>query len=284
MHTLPFVLGGCSCPMEPPPLTVAVPIPPSLQDGGLTDASCEGVCRGRLSGTLLSCAPDDMGNALCVLRQGCIGGRAPAGFDASSAYRDLPEYLAACSRLEKASVSAFRILARELRLHDAPKSLVRRARRSVGDERRHAVRMHRLALANGANPLEVAVPDRKLRPIEEIARENAVEGCVRETWGAIVAAIQAKRAKNLAIRAAMRAIAPDELRHAELSWDIHRWAMTRLSVEQRHSIVAARRKAAADLVADAAFSLSTETIAELGLPGRDEARVLAAEAQRSLWA
>ena len=54
------------------------------------------------------------------------------------------------------------------------------------------------------------------RPVE-IARENAEEGCVRETFGALLAAHQAAYACDPEVREVMTRIAGDELRHAALA-------------------------------------------------------------------
>ena len=56
-----------------------------------------------------------------------------------------------------------------------------------------------------------------------IALENAVEGCVREGYAAIVAALQARRAPAPAFRTTMAAIADDEAAHAQLAWDVDAW-------------------------------------------------------------
>jgi hypothetical protein len=47
--------------------------------------------------------------------------------------------------------------------------------------------------------------------------DNAVEGCVRETFGAAVGLWQAKQAGDAKVAKAMRQIAPDELIGARLS-------------------------------------------------------------------
>ena len=53
-----------------------------------------------------------------------------------------------------------------------------------------------------------------MRELEAIAIENAVEGCVRESFGALLATWQAKTAGDARVRAAMKRIARDETRHA----------------------------------------------------------------------
>jgi hypothetical protein len=64
----------------------------------------------------------------------------------------------------------------------------------------------------------------------EVAVENAVEGCVRETFGVAVAMIRAERAGDKQVRRAMRSIARDEMQHAELSWAVARWTSPPASI------------------------------------------------------
>ncbi len=170
--------------------------------------------------------------------------------------------------LEAASIHAFRRLARELESHGAPRSLVGRARACARDEARHARLMGRLAKKHGASVPRVVVGDVGSRSIEEVARENAVEACVGETYGALVAEWQARQATDTDLGAAMREIAPDELRHAALGWDVAAWADTRLDASARERVRAARHAAAQALVA------STKTAVETALTSALATRVL----------
>ncbi|GEM_PF-3981000 len=65
-----------------------------------------------------------------------------------------------------------------------------------------------------------------------VASENAVEGCVRETWAARVGRHQARFAKIASMRAAMAEIAADEARHAALAWDLDTWARSHLGASE----------------------------------------------------
>ena len=80
-----------------------------------------------------------------------------------------------------------------------------------------------------------------------IAIENGVEGCVRETFGALVAHHQAMAAGDGAIGRMMRVIAEDETRHAELAWSVAGWLEPRLSPEARAAVHAARTRAIEEL-------------------------------------
>jgi len=114
-----------------------------------------------------------------------------------------------------------------------------RARDPVG----HRRTMTALARRYGAEPaLERPEPPTGVRSLAEVALENAAEGCVRETFGAVVAAHQAVAAADAAIRAGLRAIARDEAGHAALAWDVHEWASSRLPVPGPRALKARLRE------------------------------------------
>jgi hypothetical protein len=108
----------------------------------------------------------------------------------------------------------------------------------------------RLARSRGALarlpelPAERTAPP---RPLFEVALENAVEGCVRETYGAVVGLVEAQTSADASLRRAMRSIAVDECRHAELAWAVHAWAMARLHAEERRRVKDAMREAVAEI-------------------------------------
>jgi hypothetical protein len=136
---------------------------------------------------------------------------------------DVGIYLADCARLEAAAVFAFELLARELGAYGAPASIVQRCLSAAADERRHTELMLAAARRYGVEAELPAAHERPLPSLAELARENTVEGCVRETWGALAAALQARTAQDPELAALYACIAPDELAHAELSWDIQDW-------------------------------------------------------------
>jgi hypothetical protein len=121
-----------------------------------------------------------------------------------------------CARLEAASIPAFQVLTRELRARRAPVALVSAAMCAVQDEVRHRRATAALARRYGAEPMRPSFgPTPVDRTLEAIATENAVEGCVRETYGALVALWQARHARDPVVAAAMAPIAADETRHAD---------------------------------------------------------------------
>ena len=200
----------------------------------------------------------------------------PRGFPARDA---IGRWLAEAAWLEAASIPAFIYLARELDMHGAPRGLARAALAAARDEIRHARIMKQLARRYGATPppVDVAMPTE--RSLEAMAIENAAEGCVRETWGAVVAMWQAQRATDPMFRAAFRHIAEDEARHAALAWQVDQWVRTRLSADAHARIDAARVAAVEELFADA----ESEVFALLGLPMGQDARGLLARTTDSLW-
>ena len=177
--------------------------------------------------------------------------------------------LAAMAELEAASVPAFERLARELATWGAPEELVRRARLAMRDEVRHARVMTALAREYGHAPRAIAVPPLPCRSLEAIAHENAIEGCVREAYGALVATYQAERARP-ELRAAFRAIAIDERRHAELAEDVHAWILGQLEAAAGEQVERSRTRAIAELRASVTMSRASE----LGMPGAQDAVAL----------
>jgi hypothetical protein len=218
----------------------------------------------------------------------CAGGvgRVPAGLAPARMGRGaskLGDYFAAAAHLEGASVHAFQILRRELAAHRAPAPLLRAARRARRDEVRHARVTARMARRFGGVPVPVRVAPVGLRPLAAVTVENAVEGCVRETFGALVASFQAARAGDPAIARAMEGIARDETRHAALSWAIARWAAGRLDVEARGCLRARCRDAIEALRREAGAGVDGELVARAGLPDAAQQRALLGVLEAQLW-
>lgn len=214
----------------------------------------------------------------------CIVGRRPQGLAARRVLRSsLGEFFAGCAELEAASVPAFVQLARELEAHRAPRALVRRALRSASEEVRHARVVGALARRFGSTPRWPRHPIGRVRALEDLARENAVEGCVRETYGALVARHQQRFARDAAIARVYRGIAGDETRHAELSWDVARWAEPRLSRRARQNVARARSDAARALTMDLARSSSKPIDAVAGLPAPAVGHALAERLGKGIW-
>lgn len=215
---------------------------------------------------------------------GCAVGRRPEGL-APGGYDDgtLGGWLAEVAHLEAASIAAFGRLSRELAAHGAPGRLVRAADSGRVDEVRHAAMMGELARRHGAEVREPDAGDLPIRSLFAIALENAVEGCVRETFGALVATFQARRASDARIRCIMHVIAADETKHAELSWDVAAWIEPRLTPDERAAIARAKAEAVADLATALATPLAADVHDRAGMPSPGEARRMIAELEGALW-
>ncbi len=196
----------------------------------------------------------------------------------------LGRYFAAMAHNEAASVVSFVRLQGELAAHGAPADLLEQVRRAARDEVRHARVMGRLARNHGAQPVRPTHVDVGVRPLAEIARENAIEGCVAETWSALLCTWQARHSVDPEIAAALRQIAVDETRHAELAWSLAAWMRGRLDAATNASIDAEREAAAATLVPSLEITMGASARAALGLPSTEAARILASGLQAAMAA
>lgn len=194
----------------------------------------------------------------------------------------LGDFFTQVAHLEAASVDAFRHLADELRALGAPEALRERALRSAGDEVRHADVMSRLARRFGGRPTEPEVHPLPLRDLERLATENMVEGCVRETFGALFATYQAQAASDREIARALAAVAEDETRHAALAWEIADWADALLSDAARARVSAARERAVAELRAELGAPVPAELQDMAGVPDARASQELLGGLERAL--
>lgn len=308
-------LDGCVSTPAPPPVdpdasftcmwTVPLPCSVSSQQSP-SQAECKIYCGqdAIFCNAQQSGAPGGGGDAdapewvlQCV---SCAIGRRPEGFVSQlgarrSARADKPvgivgQFFATAAELEAASVSSFERLERELESHGAPADLRRRARSAAEDERRHARVTHALAGHFGAgtgaaneDACATTAP-RHVRSLDSVALENAVEGCVRETFGALTATLQAERATDPRVRAAMRRIATDETAHAALAWSIASWLSTQLDADTQKAIQSAMSEAIDGLAREMAADPPADLQAVCGLPSSREAASMLAGMRELLWA
>jgi hypothetical protein len=214
-----------------------------------------------------------------------VDGRRPAGLERPARFAPTAPtggagaWLAQAAWLEAASVYAFTHLAPELEAHGAPRGLVLGAIAAARDEVRHTELMTRLALRYGARPPAPVVARPGPRPLAELAIENAAEGCVRETWGTVMALWQSRTARDPIARATFVEIARDEARHAALAWAIDRWLQPRLDAETAARVAAARAAAAQELLA----AHDAPAIPSIGLPHGGELHGLVTRTHHALW-
>ncbi|MFO0646590.1 MAG: ferritin-like domain-containing protein [Polyangiales bacterium] len=216
----------------------------------------------------------------------CMGGRAPRGYayDASGEEGvDPGAWLAALASLERASVAAFETLAAQLEAHGAPARLVADARTAADDERRHAARVEGLAARYECAPRDAVATSAPPPTLEALAAENAVEGCVRETYGALVAHWQTRAADDAEVRAVMRDIADEETAHATLSWELAAWFDSRLDGDARRRVREGRDRAVEALARDARGACSERCERALGLPSPRVATALFEGLRREVW-
>ena len=148
---------------------------------------------------------------------------------------------------EHASIPAFGRVAVELAAHGAPPELLARCAEAMADEVRHAQACFALASAYAGRPRgpgPVAAPPRPVPSLVELAVETFREGCVGESLAAGRAAVQLAQASDPAVRAVLAMIVDDETRHAELAWEILRWAVEVGGAEVRQALADAARELA----------------------------------------
>ena len=185
---------------------------------------------------------------------------------------------------EDASVTSFAILARELEAHGAPVALVEDAKASARDEVRHARVMNAFARRHGGRRRTTAKKRKpRVRVLEAMLRENAREGCVNETYAALVARWQAEHAADPAVRAAMTRIANDEARHASLAWRIAAWSESVLDEPAKARIDEERTRALAALQESAGDEPDPEAKRAIGLPSAAAARWMTRALTASLF-
>jgi hypothetical protein len=208
------------------------------------------------------------------------GGRRTRGARAAriSAGDPVRAFFARMAAEEAASIDAFRRLRRELAHHGAPAELVADAARSERDERRHARVVGRLAGA----PAHARGASFRARSLEAMAIENEIEGCVRETYGALLAKWQAVNARDAGTRAALARIAADEARHAGLAWAVSAWAREKLGARANARLDRARRRAARALARELDRDAPLAVVREAGVPTATQAAALLDALSRAL--
>ncbi len=181
--------------------------------------------------------------------------------------------LAVDARNEAASVGAFELLAKDLARHGAPLALRRRALDAADDEARHARVTAALARRFDGDVQAPTLGRAPTRSLADVTLDNAVEGCVGETFSALVTTFQAIRCPDARVRATLAGIAADEIEHAAFSWRLHQWATQHLSGGEAARIRAAQR-AAVDRLRSTVVPPHPLAAVVLGLPSAVERRHL----------
>ncbi len=219
----------------------------------------------------------------------CPGGRRPRRltlYEATTPVADFAvvgTFFARQFQLEAASVPAFQVLREELTDFGAPAALRHAATAAARDEVRHARALSMLARRYGVQARAPRVGVAPPRELGDFAVHNAIEGCVRETYGAVLALVQARASQDPTVRAAMQRIATDEIRHAGLAFSIDAWASKRLSLTARARIAAARAASIDELEGQSRDGWTPALGAAAGLPDPGIARSLLAELRETVW-
>jgi hypothetical protein len=259
------------------PITLATP-------GAPTTDECKVLCLPADAGvgTFVSCwlSSPTSGPSQTVNCTSCAVGRKPADLrdetpcDVADA-DVVAGALAEMARIEAASVHAFRRLGGALVRMGAPSSLRARVRSAARDEIRHARIVSRLARARGGRIRRVTLDRSAPSPSTfDLALENAVEGCVRETLGVAYLAHQRAHAEDASLRAMADELYEEELAHAALSWDLIEVLEGSLDDAQRAQLRQAQERALTEVVDEAARMNETVRRA-FGLPtGRTVSRLV----------
>jgi hypothetical protein len=255
----------------------------TFEDGGKPTPTCPALREGLTTIPLTCLVTHTEGDS----SSGCpMEGRRPAGWSFASVTTQsnaLAAYFAECAELEAASVFAFDFLASDLAANDAPEDLIAAARASAKDEIRHAKVTRRLAERFGGSVRTTHAEPHAGRSLYEIALENAIEGVVRETFGAAVALWRADHAEDVVVRRAMRAIADDECNHAVLSWRIADWARGKLDARDQARLDLAVAEEIARMRAAVALDPAPELSARAGVPTAAQANALLDGLEAGVW-
>jgi hypothetical protein len=259
--------------------------------GSGTAAQCAAICGKDVygdpaNGCSVTVTATGAGTLSCSMTGGTYctptlnGGRRPEyfaslGFGPAPRGRELGAHFARAACMEAASVEAFRQLRDELIAFRAPRRLVRAAARAMRDEIRHVRQTSALARRFGEEPIAPRpLPPRAHRTFEAMARENAVEGCVRETYSALECAWQGAVAADPVVRATMKRIARDEMRHLELSWAVHAWVVGRLDAAARARVAGAQRAEVAALLGELTRDPPAPLLRAGGIPRATQSHAL----------
>ena len=160
----------------------------------------------------------------------------------------LGNYFARVSNAEASSIAAFLQLRKELKFHNAPQGLLDRCFLAAKQEVDHARVMIKLAELHQGKLAPFIFGKFEPRTLLELTLDNAVEGCIFETFSALKLLQQAKKSDHPVLTQTLKQIALDEISHAELAWDIHKYLMTKLSKEERQIVRTAQKNAVSTLV------------------------------------
>ena len=233
-----------------------------LTNGEITEESCASLCWEELNiyeSNLCACeytGTNDAGEhavtceeAYCYTYyyEGRVHGNIPKT-KKNACDSALGSYFARVSNAEASSIAAFLQLRKELAFHNAPKELLDRCFLAAKQEVDHARVMVQLAENHQGKLAPFIFGKFEPRTLLDLALDNAVEGCIFETFSALKLLQQAQNSNHPVLAQTMQQIALDEVAHAELAWDIHKYLLTKLSTEERSIVRKAQRDAVQKLM------------------------------------
>jgi hypothetical protein len=232
------------------------------EEGQLTEDSCSTLCTeqaGVYYDYLCSCdytGSDSDGNhpVTCEASVCAVEGRGHANISkltTATGKSELARYFVRAYHAEASSVGAFLQLRAELQFHDVPVDLQQRCLKAAVEEVHHARMMAKLVQDEGCELPELQFGEFCERSLFELALDNAVEGCIYESFSALKAQYQSTNARDERVLTAMKVIARDETQHAQLAWDIHHHLMSRLTLDEQVQIRQAQREALGNVLTQA---------------------------------
>ena len=192
---------------------------------------------------------------------------------------------------EAASVASFSRFVLQLLSLGAPAALVADAQQALAEEVQHARVLYGLAGAYGGTrlgpgPLSIDGALELSSTPADIAVALAAEGCIGETVSAFQLQLAAARAKDPTLRAALTAMAEEEVRHAELAWRTLAWLLPQGDEELRTRVCEVFRNAVDHVPGGApeADHLAPDVLHDHGRFAPVELRALASRALATLVA
>jgi hypothetical protein len=196
----------------------------------------------------------------------------------------LGEYFAQAAYLEASSAMAFARLGSELDAHEAPRALIDRCGIAQESELKHARSFGLLASELGSEPTRPQMlHGRHVRPLVDIALKNAVEGLVRQMYGATVARFRARTASDPKIQRVMAEVAEDEQENAQLAFDLGIWLQTAIDPIEGVWVENAMRHAAVSLVREIDVEVASELCDRAGVPTRRDALAIWSGLSHRVW-
>lgn len=215
-----------------------------------------------------------------------IEGRRTAGFlleEPGPGGAALGAHLAHLASARAASALAYARLARELDHHAGPEELEQACWAASEADRGLARTLGAPARRYGGRPVAPRRETVRVRSLAEIATDNIVEGCVRETYGAAVAGLRARAAADPELRAIMERIAAASAMRSALAFDLARWLHTVIDPIEAALVEDTLRHAVRRLAYELDVEPARELVERAGVPDRRTAIGLWCALGKTVW-